>query len=156
MTEPDFLVVDFERERRVEGRSLPRADERRVGQMRRIVAARLRFWRLDRLVDDLLLIVSELVTNALWYGEGESVCLRLSSTSQAIRLSVEDGSPKEPQLNKAPGLDAEGGRGLFLVEAFVTELGGTWGSSEDGTTTWCEVPLTPERVGPAPLPESSR
>ncbi|UIX34261.1 hypothetical protein [Streptomyces sp. GQFP] len=64
LADPDFLAVTFGQERRVEGRSLSSADERRVGQMRRIVAERLRFWRLDHLADDFQLIVSELVTNA--------------------------------------------------------------------------------------------
>jgi hypothetical protein len=37
--------------------------------------------------------------------------------------------------------NAEGGRGLWLVDVLVDELGGTWGFTADGTVAWCVFPV---------------
>lgn len=57
-------------------------DGRWVGRLRRISAAKLRSWGLYSLMDDVQLLVSELVTNALRYGEDGEIGFRLVITLQ--------------------------------------------------------------------------
>jgi len=105
-----------------------------VGRLRRITTAKLRVWGLAPLVNDAELLVSELVTNALRYGEGREVELRLVITLQGLLIAVNDGSAHRPQLGFV-GACSETGRGLLLVAAFSDD----WGVSPDGTTTWCTL-----------------
>jgi Histidine kinase-like ATPase domain len=86
--------------------------------------------------DHVLLVVSELVTNALVHGDGPAV-LRLSGTPWRIRVEVADGSQVAGQ---------EGGWGLHLVG----RLAGRWEAAprDGGKVVWCE--LVPA-VAPAPV-----
>lgn len=105
-----------------------------VGRLRRISAAKLRLWGLESLMDDAKLLLSELVTNALRYGEGRPIEFRLVITRQGLLIAVNDGSPSRPQLSVI-GPDSQTGRGLFLVATCADD----WGVSQDGTTTWCAL-----------------
>ncbi|MCZ4123669.1 ATP-binding protein [Streptomyces sp. H39-S7] len=107
-----------------------------VGRLRRISTSKLRSWGLVALLDDANLLVSELVTNALRYGEGGEIEFRLVITLQGLLLAVNDGSAHRPQLRVA-GDSSETGRGLFLVAALADD----WGVSADGTTTWCTLSI---------------
>lgn len=107
-----------------------------VGRLRRISTSKLRSWGLVALMDDAKLLVSELVTNALRYGEGGEIEFRLIITLQGLLLAVNDGSAHRPQLRMADD-SSETGRGLFLVAS----LADNWGVSDDGTTTWCTLNL---------------
>lgn len=107
-----------------------------VGRLRRISAAKLRLWGLAPLMDDAKLLISELVTNALRYGEGGEIEFRLVITRQGLLIAVNDGSAHRPRLNVA-GASSETGRGLFLVAAVADD----WGVCPDGTTTWCTLSL---------------
>ncbi len=55
-----------------------------------------------------------------------------------LHLAVNDETPCRPVTRNAPD-DAERGRGLFLVDCLASAHGGTWGTSDDGTTTWCRL-----------------
>lgn len=105
-----------------------------VGRLRRISTAKLHNWGLAVLMDDAKLLVSELVTNALRYGEGEGIEFRLVITVDELLIAVNDGSAHRPEL-KVVGDSSETGRGLFLVAALADD----WGVSPDGTTTWCTL-----------------
>jgi anti-sigma regulatory factor (Ser/Thr protein kinase) len=107
-----------------------------VGRLRRLGAAKLRAWGLAELIGDAQLLTSELVTNALRYGEGGEIGFRFVITSRTLLIAVDDGSPCQPHLT-AVGTDSENGRGLFLVVAIAAD----WGVSPDGTTTWCTLAL---------------
>ncbi|MFE2289854.1 ATP-binding protein [Streptomyces sp. NPDC059452] len=107
-----------------------RPDPRWVSETRRTTAAFLRRAPLpEPLVSDVVLAVSELVTNAIVHGGGD-VCLRVSVDSQEVRVSVSDQSPERAVLVHAED-DRESGRGVLLVAAFAQ----AWGSS--GAETWC-------------------
>jgi anti-sigma regulatory factor (Ser/Thr protein kinase) len=108
-----------------------------VGRLRRISAAKLRAWGLISLLDDVRLLVSELVTNALRYGEGGEIVFRLVITIQGVLIAVDDGSGRRPRLGVVDDA-SETGRGLFLVAAIADD----WGVSPDGTTTWCTLRIT--------------
>ncbi|WP_338781545.1 SpoIIE family protein phosphatase [Streptomyces sp. DG1A-41] len=82
------------------------------------------------------LVVSELVTNAIRYGE-PPIQLRLIRDRTLI-CEVSDGSSTAPHLRRARTFD-EGGRGLPLV----AEVSKGWGTRHTGTgkTIWAEQPL---------------
>ncbi|MEU8560566.1 ATP-binding protein [Streptomyces cyaneofuscatus] len=117
-----------------------RPDPRWVSETRSTTAAFLQRAALpEALVSDVVLAVSELVTNAIVHGEGD-VCLQVSVESEEVRVSVSDQSPERAVLVQAEG-DRESGRGVLLVAAFAQ----AWGSS--GAETWCsfrhpEKPVT--------------
>ncbi|MFI9391908.1 ATP-binding protein [Streptomyces bauhiniae] len=113
---------------------------RRVGEMRQMTAGFLRLVDVSGEVGgDVLLAVSELVTNAIRHGGGEIV-LRLSFDQFKVRISVTDQNPRKAQLKHA-GPDDESGRGLALIAAFAH----SWGS--DGEKTWCVFHCSPDAAG---------
>jgi anti-sigma regulatory factor (Ser/Thr protein kinase) len=117
----------------------PRAEDAvRVGIMRRIAAARLKHWRLEVLHDEVMLIVSELLTNALRHSGTTQITLTITVEEDDLHIAVGDGMPgcAGPKQTDA---DAESGRGLALVEYIVQENGGTWGARDAGATTWCRL-----------------
>lgn len=73
------------------------------------------------LLDDALLLISELVTNAVLHG-GPPIGLAIDCDGEGLRVRVRDGSTAAPQRGPADD-DAERGRGLTLVELLTT----TWG-----------------------------
>lgn len=106
------------------------ADPQCVPGMRRTAGAFLRRAGLPAsLVDDAMLTVSELVTNAVQHSGGE-IGLRVSVVEDEVLISVTDESPERAELQHA-ALGDVSGRGLFLVDAVAH----SWGSS--GTETWC-------------------
>ncbi|QEU82290.1 ATP-binding protein [Streptomyces subrutilus] len=122
------------------GEPLSDVDTRRVGHMRMIVAARLRYLGLDALVETAGQIVSELVTNAIRHGGNGSVTLSQLVTRGELRLLVRDSGTGQPKPAD-PGLDAEGGRGLWIVGLLADELGGQAGFAPETRTAWCSLPL---------------
>ncbi|MFF3378138.1 ATP-binding protein [Streptomyces sp. NPDC002680] len=135
-----------------------RADPSRVEHARRITKAWLsrRCLMAEDRTDVLVVVISELCTNAIVHGRVDEFGLRgRMGPDGRVRLEVRDAPSAVPSPQHVDS-GAESGRGLLLVDAFITELGGAWGFTPDGATAWCEVPLTPARVGPAPLPGSSR
>lgn len=98
-------------------------------------------------VQGLLLIVSELVTNAVRHAAllSPEVAVEVAVGASWIRVSVEDNHPYRPKA-----LDADqgqtGGRGLMLVREITTEAGGTCGveqTASGGKIVWSALPLAP-------------
>ncbi|MFD4974845.1 ATP-binding protein [Streptomyces sp. NPDC058424] len=106
--------------------------------MRRIAAARLRYCGLEAMTADVMLIVSELLTNALLHSGTTEISLSIAVEGESLHIAVHDGMPGGAAPTTADD-DAESGRGLLLVEALVKENGGTWGTSDAGATTWCSL-----------------
>ncbi|MFD6023207.1 SpoIIE family protein phosphatase [Streptomyces griseoluteus] len=115
--------------------TLPR-EPRSVGRAREYARTQLLNWDLEPLVDTTELLVSELVTNALRYGEGE-IRLRLL-LDRTLVCEVWDAGLVQPRRRRARDTD-EGGRGLQLVGL----LSAAWGSRRTprGKTVWFELPL---------------
>ncbi|MFE1903569.1 SpoIIE family protein phosphatase [Streptomyces gardneri] len=115
--------------------SLPR-EPRSVGRARELARTQLKAWDLEPLVDTVELLVSELVTNALRYGEGE-IRLRLLR-DRTLVCEVWDAGLVQPRRRRARDTD-EGGRGLQLVGL----LSSSWGSRRTprGKTVWFELAL---------------
>ena len=89
--------------------------------------------------DDALLLVTELVTNALLHGAGPLI-VSVECVEHGVRVLVRDGSPVLPQQRRAAPED-EGGRGLALL----AELSHAWGArpADDqhgpGKVVWFEL-----------------
>jgi anti-sigma regulatory factor (Ser/Thr protein kinase) len=85
--------------------------------------------------DDAVLVVSELVTNALVHARsGATVTLR--ARAGRVRVEVTDHGAGSPEP-RSPAPETVGGRGLLLVAA-VAE---TWGidPADDGKVVWAEL-----------------
>jgi hypothetical protein len=118
----------------IHGQPEPESASQWVGRLRRVGAAKLSASGLTRIVDDAQLLISELVTNALRYGDGKEFEFRLVITLRSALISVNDGSSQKPEL-RVVGDASETGRGLLLVASIAT----AWGVTPDGTTTWCTL-----------------
>ncbi|MFJ4623313.1 SpoIIE family protein phosphatase [Streptomyces sp. NPDC088812] len=105
---------------------------------RRFTRRALRAWGVsDDTMDAALLVVSELVTNALVHTDGQ-VRLDLTLIHHRLRVAVTDTSARTPVQPTDPGWEATGGRGVLLVEA----VSDTWGTVpvSGGKQVWCELP----------------
>jgi anti-sigma regulatory factor (Ser/Thr protein kinase) len=111
-----------------------------VAVARRFAAGRLAEWGVPR--DDTLdalLIVSELVTNAIVHG-APPVRLRLWHTSGGLQIAVDDGSTAIPRLRR-PRSEQPHGRGLMIVARLATRC--TIHLREHGKTVWATRALGP-------------
>jgi two-component sensor histidine kinase len=91
---------------------------------------------------DLLLIVSELVTNAVKYSPGD-IDVDLSAHHSRIVVEVTDLSP-EPAVRRTVESTEPGGRGLAMVEI----LASGWGQvqKDQRKTVWAQVSIDPGSV----------
>jgi anti-anti-sigma regulatory factor/anti-sigma regulatory factor (Ser/Thr protein kinase) len=101
----------------------------------------LGYWQLalpdTTLVDRAVLLASELVTNAIVHARTE-LRLRVELRGDLLHLAVRDGNPR--MLVIIPGPEAEGGRGLWLVD----QLARAWGVNrhpDGGKVIWCTLRL---------------
>ncbi|WP_347404472.1 SpoIIE family protein phosphatase [Streptomyces sp. MST-110588] len=107
-----------------------------AGQARRLARRALTRWGLEVLTDQLELLVSEVVTNAVRYAE-RPITLRLLRTD-VLRCEVGDDVPQLPRLRQARPSD-EGGRGLYLVNRMARRWGATRLST--GKVVWFELSM---------------
>jgi len=86
----------------------------------------------SEVVDDAVLLVSELVTNSVLHG-GPPVVVAVDCDEATLQVRVRDGSPVLPAPRDAASGD-ENGRGLALV----AEMSADWGvdTEEDGKHVW--------------------
>jgi anti-sigma regulatory factor (Ser/Thr protein kinase) len=91
--------------------------------------------------DTVLLMTSEVVTNALRHGQpqpSQEIVLRVDRRAHNIRVEVlNDGKPFVPEPPFQPDDERDGGYGLYLVD----RLSSTWGVDAEGgrTKVWFEV-----------------
>ncbi|WP_338675981.1 ATP-binding protein [Streptomyces sp. SCSIO 30461] len=133
----DVMAERIEVDPRRGGKQPSRADACRVGSMRRITAARLRFCGLEEMIDDVTVIISELLTNAVIHSGTSQIGISIVVRDDGfLRLAIADGMPDFPEP-KPVEEGAESGRGLHVVDCLVRENGGSWGVTEDRTIVWC-------------------
>jgi anti-sigma regulatory factor (Ser/Thr protein kinase) len=119
-----------------------RPDPAEVGRARRWARSRLAGSGIgadEPLAETLILLVSELVTNAVVH-TGCPAVLRLSlpggAEAATVRLEVADSSARPPCPRHAEG-DETNGRGLELVDGLADRWG--WNTEGAGKRIWCEV-----------------
>ncbi|WP_328657191.1 ATP-binding protein [Streptomyces sp. NBC_00334] len=113
-----------------------------AGHVRRIVRSYLREWDLAELTDAVELGVTELLANVVRHvPDRRCTLLLMRQTGEGgggVRVEVADGSPRQPVPSAWVSDDAEGGRGLVLLEA-VADKWGVGPRPGGGKTVWFEV-----------------
>ncbi|MFH9072337.1 SpoIIE family protein phosphatase [Streptomyces alboflavus] len=122
---------------------------RSVATARSFVRDTLQGWGFSDIVDDAVVLTSELVTNAVVHAgtAADVLCLR---TEDAVRIEVSDHYPeREIPLQSSPATmgspDREGGRGLQLCAALATRWGVDYTSTHK--QVWFQLDLPDRPVG---------
>ncbi len=130
------------------------AQDRSPAAARRAVQDELIRSGLEVLLDDALLLVTELVTNSVVHA-GTDVELHVDIGAGRVRVEVVDrGAGALPIVAGVPGADREGGRGIFLLDALAQE----WGTRHfaGGKSVWFTLGVSdrlvsrPRALRPAP------
>ena len=145
-TDLQYLIKLLEAVGRPESRQVRfdlQPELRCVAGARRFLFQTLAAWEEPELYGDSVIVVSELVTNAITHAPvpGE---LRLSLLPDVLRIAVTDSGSGAPEPRHASAT-REGGRGLYLVDALTS----AWGMEplpHGGKVVWAE--LTRERNDP--------
>ncbi|MFC9746720.1 ATP-binding protein [Streptomyces niveus] len=94
-------------------------------------------------LDDILLRVSELATDAVRHGVpvGGALLVKVGADEHRVRAECHDANRRRPRL-RHPADDDQTGRGLLLVEAIASR----WGTDERpfGKYVWFELDLKPD------------
>ncbi|MEU2600644.1 ATP-binding protein [Streptomyces hirsutus] len=111
----------------------------RIGQVRRIVSAQLRYWHMDILIDRASLGVTELLSNVHRHAQPDKICtVELEVLLDRLKVSVRDHDPRLPVVGDAAPL-ATCGRGLAMVAA-MSESWGALPDGESGKVVWFTLP----------------
>jgi anti-anti-sigma regulatory factor/anti-sigma regulatory factor (Ser/Thr protein kinase) len=109
---------------------------------RTFVRETCRYWQLAlpdaTVMERAVLLANELVTNAVVHA-GTDIRLRLELRGDRLHIAVRDDNPRLLRL-VVPDWQAEGGRGLWLVE----QLARAWGITphpDGGKVVWCVLSL---------------
>ncbi|MEE1741564.1 ATP-binding protein [Streptomyces sp. BE147] len=99
----------------------------------------------DDILQGLLLIVSELVTNAVKHAAllSPELAVEVSIGAEWLRVSVEDSHPYRPTALETDHAQT-GGRGLLLVREITAEAGGSCDverTAGGGKVIWAALPL---------------
>ncbi|MBO8191747.1 ATP-binding protein, partial [Streptomyces oryzae] len=135
----------------------------RIGQVRRIISAQLRHWRLDALADATALGLTELLANVHRHaapegraGDGHAPAdkhctVELSLAWNRLTVSVHDHDPRLPQVHGSATHEqlSTSGRGLALVASISESWGMRTQPDGSGKTVWFSLPV-PAPVDPAP------
>ena len=106
-------------------------------------------WRLAHMEETAVLIVSELVTNAVRHArETDVVEVDLHVTRTCLRIEIQDSDRHWPQP-RIPGGFEESGFGFVLVDALADK----WGVRETtaGKAVWAELDMGRDGVSPGPF-----
>lgn len=90
--------------------------------------------------DDLLLLLTELVTNAVRHsgmGPEQSVSVALSWREGRVRTEVGDPGRTFTRAQARPARSESGGMGLIIVDRLAQRWGVT--RTPTGTSVWCEI-----------------
>lgn len=135
-------------------------DSRSVADVRRFVMAHCQQWHLDTVTDDLVLIASEMATNAVTHARSPFQ-LTMSLIDDQVRIEVSDSDPHLPRTPAPPwrttaltgpdaaridhvdflfggDLDQEdvSGRGMMIVAALAASWGMAPNGAAPGKTVW--------------------
>jgi hypothetical protein len=131
------------------------AQPHRIGQVRRIVSATLRYWTLEPLVDTALLGLTELLANVHRHAQPDKRCtVELLHAKDRLTVSVTDNDPRPPRIGSRTESLATTGRGLAMVAALSDSWGTRPTADDSGKVVWFtlrEPAPTPVAVSSPPL-----
>lgn len=108
-----------------------------AGLARSLVERTLRAWDCVELVEDALIVASELVANVVRHARTEAR-LNIRRDPSSIRIAVFDTSPRPAVVREVRDpMIGDGGRGLVIVR----ELSSRWGVDhhDGGKTVWADL-----------------
>jgi anti-sigma regulatory factor (Ser/Thr protein kinase) len=125
----------------------PSAVPSAVPWARRVLGHMLRAWQLENISDTALLLLSELVTNAVQasgdsgdrhHGDQQMIAFTLQLTDTSLVMEVWDTNPALPVLQESD-ITGDHGRGLLLVDFMADQ----WGhrAENGGKVVWCKVAI---------------
>ncbi|MER5632917.1 ATP-binding protein [Streptomyces nitrosporeus] len=123
----------------------------RIGQVRRIISAQLRYWHLDPLVDHAALGVTELLTNVHRHAQPDKSCtVEVELLLDRLTVSVHDRDSRMPAVRDADP-SATSGRGLAMIAA-VSESWGVRPGDGAGKVVWFTLAAPSFATALPPLP----
>jgi anti-sigma regulatory factor (Ser/Thr protein kinase) len=125
-----------ERTERILRLALP-SDASTIRLARQVTRDALAAWHLGQLEEAAVLLVSELVTNAVRHARDTgAIGLELANTGTGLRVEIQDGDPSWRQMDSLADCD-ESGFGFLLVDS----LADRWGLRRvcAGKAVWAEL-----------------
>jgi len=128
---------------------MPGADARSVRETRDFTIATLRRWGVADRCDDIVIVVSELLTNAIRHAQPAAddervrwpIRLDLLQSGPCVLCMVADPSDRPP-VPREPGCLAEAGRGLQIIAALSDQWGFTT-PGDMGKVVWAMFSTSP-------------
>jgi anti-sigma regulatory factor (Ser/Thr protein kinase) len=90
-----------------------------------------------KVMPDVRLLVSELITNSVKYGGEGPVRLEVQASADSLRAEIVDQGVGFTPVTRDDDLEKVGGWGLHLTE----QLTSRWGTYEGSTHVWFEIDL---------------
>ncbi|MFC4529663.1 ATP-binding protein [Sphaerisporangium dianthi] len=128
-----------------------RAEPGVTAECRAVLRVTLAAWDLHDLIDDVLVVVTELLANALVHG-GPPVHIAIGTAPDTVTGSVTDRGAGWPRLCPA-GNESEHGRGLRIVAALTDAWGVEPVEDGIGKTIWFTRARRPDTGPPGRGPE---
>jgi anti-sigma regulatory factor (Ser/Thr protein kinase) len=111
-----------------------------VALARELVRYALTRWGYDRsVIDDSILVMSEIATNAVNAAPGRHIRIRVTTYNGAPLLECWDPAPELP-LPRDVGADAVSGRGLAIIAAYAEDTGARPSATGQGKIIWALMP----------------
>ncbi|MER5366957.1 ATP-binding protein [Streptomyces sp. NPDC002722] len=88
--------------------------------------------------EDVLLVVSELVTNACLHADGPEE-MRIACTAKVLRVEVADAGAGQPAPRTPHRAGRPGGHGMFIVQRLCLDWGVLRVPGRSGKTVWAEL-----------------
>ncbi|SEG90058.1 Anti-sigma regulatory factor (Ser/Thr protein kinase) [Actinacidiphila yanglinensis] len=134
----------------------------RIQQIRRIVSAQLRYWRVESLVDAASTGISELLANVHRHAKPDKQCaVKMTLVPDRLTVAVADHDTRLPHLQPMEPT-ATTGRGLAMVEAMCDGWGTDLLPDETGKVVWFVLrtptqkpKLVPLRTAAVPLEKTA-
>jgi anti-sigma regulatory factor (Ser/Thr protein kinase) len=132
------LAVAVVRDQGIPVKEFKLAADEEIAVVRQGVRQLLAEWELADLTNDIVLVVSEMLANALHHADGSIAAVRIHRRPDAVVVEVSDRGASMPLLGQ-PAFDDDRGRGMFLID----RLADRWGTrrTDDGKVVWCELAI---------------
>ncbi|MGE9697826.1 ATP-binding protein [Streptomyces sp. NRRL F-5630] len=106
-----------------------------LGRFRRIIAAHVRWWGQEAIIDRAVMCATEMMGNVAKHTDGRCRIV-LQEMARGVRIVVSDHNPTLPSVLQ-PDWESESGRGMWLL----SETAQNWGAvpTPGGKDVWAEL-----------------